>query len=330
MAGLRAASTAAATASAPAAARACLETGLDLERIDPDLFLARRRNLWLPPAARAVFGGQVVGQALRAATFTVGDGADEDPRAVNSVHSYFLAPGRPDRDIVYRVMRTRDGKSFSSRSVIATQDAVPIFQAMISFHSREDSAVVLPDHQATMPAGVPDPESLPSLRARWSEVMADPRMPAAFRDVISTAISSPFPLDVRHVDPRDPFDPQPLPEARQLMWIKSKETIGEDAHMHRCVASFASDWHLCTTPLLSSRLSFPSTKIKAIASVDHSLWFFDDFRSDEWMLYEMDCPRSGNGLGVNFGRLYRRDGILAATVAQEALIRTTRGASERK
>jgi len=317
-------------------------SALDLDEIDVDLFVAPQTHLWVPAGGVGVYGGQVIGQALHAAALTSEDPAFE----LHSMHAYFLRPGNPNHGIVYTVKRTRDGRSFKSRSVEASQRGKVIFKCATSFHKAESSPL---DHQTSMP-DVPPPEDLEPfdyerlvrslLRRQEQEAAAaavsagevdSPHCPStaaakqeevrmALEQKVAAALDQPFQLDVRWVS-RNPAALEPRP-ARQLAWIKTARALPKNApHLHRAVAAFYSDLHLLTTSLLPHGVGFPSFRLGTLASLDHSMWFHAPFEADSWMLMELESPRMSGGLGLSFGKFYRPDGVLAVTCAQEGLVR---------
>ena len=302
---------------------------LDLQEIDTNLFVAPSPTLWVPPGGRGVFGGQIIGHALHAAHLTV-DGASDDAgtppperRAVHSFHSYFLLAGDSSRDVIFRVKRTSDRRTFTTRSVEAMQRGAVIFKMQASFArgaSDEDSAL---QHQRPLPADLPDPESLPSLEDRIG--MLSGGLPPAVAAQLQSMRE--MPLDFRYVTAAPDLsgpDPAPAPP-RQLLWVRTTRPLGEgDAFRHSCAAAYFSDHAFLVTALRPHGIAFPSDRIRVVASLDHSMWFHADFKADEWMLYEMHAPFAGRGRGFVLGHLYRRDGTLAVSCAQEGVLRPPR------
>ncbi|PIK40659.1 putative acyl-coenzyme A thioesterase 8 [Apostichopus japonicus] len=284
-----------------------MDTVLTLERLDVNLF--RAAQMWSAFRTKNLFGGQIVGQALVAAGKTV------DQRLnVHSLHSYFVTHGNPDKPVLYKVENIRDGKSFSSRSVQAIQDGHPVFIMNASFHKQEESPF---QHQFSMP-NVPEPEKLPSDKDLLSEFLKIPDTPQKQRERVERFLAREIPFEHRRVDGmRVHFGLVPT-EPRVLTWVKANGFIGEgNNQMHACVAAYLSDIELSFTCVLPNR----DIGIGLMTSLDHSMWFHAPFRSDEWMLYQCESPIAGNARGLNFGRLWRRDGTLAVSVAQETLIR---------
>ena len=277
---------------------------LMLEPIEHNLFRGRSRDIGSP----AVFGGQVLGQALMAAGRTVAEG-----QAVHSLHGYFLRAGDPKLSIVYEVDRIRDGASFTTRRVVAIQHGQAIFHMSASFQKREDG----PAHQDSMPAA-PPPEGLPDDHAR-ERAQAD-RYPA-WRQVF---LQQAQPMQSRAVDPIDPFNPQPMP-ARALHWMRAPHALPDDPLLHQALLAYASDWSLMSVAMRPHALSWQQGNVQGV-SLDHAMWFHRDFRFDDWLLYQSDSPSLAGSRGFCRGSLWRRDGALVASVAQEGLIRVRRPA----
>lgn len=276
---------------------------LDLEPIEHNIFRGRS-----PQAGwQRVFGGQVIGQALVAAARTV-----EEERAVHSLHAYFLRPGDPSVPIVYEVDRIRDGKSFTTRRVIAVQHGNAIFSMSASFHRLEQGL----DHQVPMPE-VPTPEELPSeaeMKARFLHLVPDSvrrywerERPIELR-----------PVDLRHFVTRDKLPP------KQHVWFRASEKLPDDPRLHACVLAYASDMTLIDTALYAHG-RFIFDRDLQVASLDHALWFHRPFHADGWLLYAQDSPSAAGARGFTRGSIFTREGILVASVAQEGLIRTSRG-----
>lgn len=271
---------------------------LDLEPIEQDLFRGHSpRTRW-----QRVFGGQVIGQALVAACRTIED------RAPHSLHAYFIRPGDPNVPILYKVERLRDGRSFSTRRVTAIQHGVPIYEMMVSFHVEEDGF----DHQFKMP-DVPPPEALDFGALASEHVVAD--MPLPIRNYFTKERE----LDLRPVEFRR-YMGQALPDAKFNVWIRVATKMPDDPAIHRCALAFASDMTLLDVSLSPMGRTVFEADIAA-ASLDHAMWFHRPFRADEWMLYAQDSPNASGARGLGRGLIFRRDGALIASVAQEGLIR---------
>ncbi|MCS2610927.1 acyl-CoA thioesterase [Halomonas dongshanensis] len=258
---------------------------LELEPLEETLFRGQSQDLGLPQ----LYGGQVLGQALAAATYTV----PEDRRA-HSQHGYFLRPGDPHRPVVYQVDNVRDGGSFTTRRVTAIQKGRPIFFCSASFHAREASIT----HQREMPE-VASPEALlASGEAKRS------RFPN-------------HPIEFLHL-PGNPAGGQP---AGQCLWFRfAGGALPDTLALHRHLLSYASDFNLLTTSLVPHGIAFGDAQLR-IASLDHALWLHDDTRLDDWLLYVIDSPWAGDARALARGQIYSRDGRLIASTAQEGLTR---------
>jgi len=287
-----------------------IEQSLDLEEIEDNLY--RSKSTWRPLGGRAVFGGQVVAQALVAASKTV-----SQEFSIHSLHSYFILPGDSSIPIVYYVERVRDGRSFCTRTVKATQRGRSIFTCQASFHKREEFFL---QHQDKMP-DAPDPTTLPNEKEIYEELSTDSRFKVTDREWFEKLKNQPFPIDIRPCLRGDPFYPQKITPAKQLTWMKANGKLGDDPRFHQCVAAYASDHRLLSTPLLPHGLTFRSPRVSIMTSLDHSMWFYEPFRADEWMLYELESPKFSENRGLSFGRIFTKDGKLAVAVAQEGLIR---------
>lgn len=272
---------------------------LDLERLEHNLFRGRSpKDRW-----QRVFGGQVIGQALVAATRTI-----EAVRGPHSLHAYFLIGGDPQVPIIYEVDRIRDGRSFSARRVVAIQHGRPIFFMSASFHGEETGF----DHQAPMPE-VPPPEELPDEAAMRASVM--PRMPAPVRAYFERE----RPIELRPVDIAR-YGPD-APRSDQLqVWIRAIRRLPDDPAIHQSVLAYASDLTLLDAALSPHGRTVFERSIQP-ASLDHALWFHRPFRADEWLLYAQDTPSASGARGFSRGLIFTRSGTLVASVAQEGLIR---------
>ena len=269
---------------------------LDLEQIEVNIFRGRSPD----EERQRVFGGQVAGQALVAAGRTV-----EPERHVHSLHAYFLRPGDPEVPIVYEVDRIRDGRSFTTRRVVAVQHGRAIFNLSASFQIVEPGM----EHQGVMP-DAPDPESLPTMDERF-EAAGIPRDPFWSR---------PRPIDVRHTAPPAWLREGSPPEAQQMVWMRADGRLGDDPLLHVCLVTYASDMTLLDSVLMANGLSWQSGKING-ASLDHAMWFHRPFRADDWLLYVQESPTSAGARGLSRGDLWTRDGRHVVSVVQEGLLR---------
>jgi acyl-CoA thioesterase-2 len=271
---------------------------LDLEAIEVNIFRGaqpREEN----PLLQRVFGGQVAGQALVAASRTV-----EPERRVHSLHAYFLRPGDMKIPILYEVDRIRDGRSFTTRRVVAIQHGRAIFNLQASFMVEEAGY----EHQAAMP-DVPPAESLPTMEARLEA------------HGLEWAIR-PRPIDVRSVE-EPVFLNRDTGRTTQHVWFKAAGPLPDDPILHTCVVTYASDMTLLDTSLLPHGKTFGDDSLQ-MASLDHAMWFHRPFRADDWLLYAQETPSASGGRGLAQGSIFTASGDLAVTVVQEGLIRNRR------
>lgn len=269
---------------------------LEVEAIDKYLFIGRS-----PSRPARVFGGQVLSQSLNAAIRTV-----PEDRVAHSLHGYFLRPGDPLKQIVYEVDPIRDGRSFTTRRVVAKQDGRAIFNTSVSFQTVEEGL----SHQSSMPQ-VPPPEALPSEEQELAELaksLPDMVPPWNFG-----------PIERRRVNPRDRSNPQPQ-EPVQHIWFRIAGEVGDDLRRHQILLAYISDFGLLGTALYPHPIAPHSKQIQE-ASLDHALWFHRPFRLDDYLLYSLDSPNGSGGRGFSRGSFYTRDGVLVASSAQEALLR---------
>jgi acyl-CoA thioesterase-2 len=277
---------------------------LDLEPIGNDGFIGHSaQNGW-----KRVFGGQVVAQSLIAAQRTV------EGRAPHSLHAYFILGGDPSEPIRFDVERIRDGRSFATRRVVARQRGEAIFVMSTSFQVEEEGL----EHALPMPAA-PAPEDVADplqLAAGASEALQ--RHMAAFMERIR-------PIEFRPLNPRryGPAHPGEVGDPRQSLWIRIAGPLPDDPALHRAALAYLSDLTLIDTVLVAHGHSISSGGFQ-IASLDHAVWIHRPFRADEWLLYVQDSPNANGARGLTRGLLYTRDGVLAATVTQEGLIRRRR------
>lgn len=274
-----------------------LITLLDLEAIEVNIF----RGVSPDENRQRVFGGQVAGQALVAATRTI----DVPGRLVHSLHAYFLRPGDPNVPILYEVDRIRDGKSFSTRRVVAVQHGRAIFNLQASFHGLETGL----DYQIPMPLDVPPADTLPDFKTRME--------PHKHR--IGDWYERPRPIDVRYVD-GDPFSRDGSPLYGQRVWLRADGVLPDDPTLHACIVTYASDMTLLDTSLLPFGLTLDAPGMQ-MASLDHAMWFHRPFRADDWLLYDQRPISIGGARGLAGGNLYSADGALAISVVQEGLVR---------
>ncbi len=277
---------------------------LDLEQRGGDLFIGRRH----PDGTGRVFGGQAIAQALGAARRTV-----PEDRVSHSLHAYFLRPGSDEHPIEFRVKRDLDGRSFSNRRVVASQQGEPILNLVASFHVPQQGL----HHQAAVMPDVPPPESLKSdveMRHAAAATMPD--------GVIKQLLLRPRPIDFRSVEPLDWIDPK-VREPRAHCWFRTVAHLPDSRPVHQAILAYISDFQLLATALQPHGLSMLRGQVKS-ASIDHAMWFHDDFRADDWLLYATDSPWSGMSRGFGRGQIFARDGRLVASVAQEGMLRPVR------
>jgi acyl-CoA thioesterase II len=271
---------------------------LDLEPLEFNIYRGRNRDI----GSGRVFGGQVMAQALVAASRTV-----PDDRFAHSLHGYFILPGDLDVPIVYFVDRLRDGKSFTTRRVTAIQQGQAIFNLAASFHREEEGI----EHQSGMP-DAPAPEGLQSelekIRARADLI------PPQLRSVLTQD----RPIDFRPTDV-EPFDTTPRAPVRH-MWLRASGPMTEPLIDHQAVLAYATDYGLLSTAVQPHGLTIRDPRLQA-ATLDHAIWFHRPFRMDDWLLYAMDSPVAAGARGFTRGTIFTRAGVLVASVTQEGLLR---------
>ncbi|GAA2501321.1 acyl-CoA thioesterase II [Streptomyces longisporus] len=277
---------------------------LDLEQIEENIFRGQSRSAVVP----RVFGGQVAAQALVAAGRTVP--AD---RHAHSLHAYFLRPGDPGAPIVYQVDRIRDGRSFTTRRVVAVQHGKPIFHLSASFQTDEDGL----DHQTPMPAA-PDPATLPTSHERLRGYgHLDPAVVEKFLEAREA-------VDLRYVE-EPPYGKFGEPrEPHSQVWFRTNGKLDDDPLLHVVLATYVSDMTLLDSVLLAHGRGGWAVGDVVGASLDHAMWFHRPFRADEWLLYDQESPTSHGGRGLGQARIYTQDGQLAISVIQEGLVRVPR------
>jgi acyl-CoA thioesterase II len=275
---------------------------LELERIEDRIFRGESRDL----GGARVFGGQVLGQALTAASYTVQD------RSVHSLHAYFLVGGDVNAPIVYEVDVARDGKSFSNRRVVAIQHGRPIFNMTASFQVPEQGL----EHSTRMPQ-VPGPEGLADVRELAPDVLA--KVPEKMRRFLTHE----RPFEFRPVEPIHVIAPPRAAPIRHI-WLKTVDKLPDNADLHRNVLAYVSDYQLVSTATLPHGVHFAEGNVQ-LASLDHAMWFHRPFRVDDWMLYAMESPNASGGRGLALGRIFTRDGALVASTAQEGVVRVWAG-----
>jgi acyl-CoA thioesterase-2 len=271
---------------------------LQLQPLGGDRFRAESQDIGTP----VVFGGQVLGQALMAASLTV-----EVARPVHSMHAYFLLPGE-HAPIDYAVERVRDGRSFTTRHVVARQQDRIIFEMSASFQTHDDGV----EHQLDMPGTAP-PEGLRNDYQR--RLALSDRLPERLRD----KVLMPHGMEFRAVDDDDLLAPAPQPGERSI-WMRTIAPLPDDPVLHRALLAYASDHGLLLTALRPHGLSYLGNGVR-LASIDHAMWFHRDFRMDDWLLYRIDSPNANGARALCRGSVFTRDGTLVASTAQEGMVR---------
>ncbi|HEY4223895.1 MAG TPA: acyl-CoA thioesterase II [Myxococcota bacterium] len=275
---------------------------LALERIEENLFRGQSQDLgW-----GLVFGGQVLGQALSAATQTV-----PSDRAVHSLHAYFLRPGDAKKPIVYDVDRIRDGASFTTRRVVAVQNGRPIFHMSASFQLDELGY----EHADAMPK-TPGPEGRERELDQWRRLA--PLIPEGAR---ARALAE-RPIEVTIIDPVDPLQPEKK-SPDNAVWLQPIGPLPDTPALHRYLLAYCSDFNFVTTAMRPHGVSWVDPRMQ-VASIDHVMWFHRPFRLDDGLLHVMHSPSASGARGLVTGSVFRRDGTLVASTAQEGLIRTRR------
>jgi acyl-CoA thioesterase II len=271
---------------------------LDLEQLEVNLF----RGVSPPQSPTRVFGGQVAGQALVAAGRTV-----PDDRTVHSLHAYFIRPGDPRVPIIYQAERVRDGRSFTTRRVLAIQHGEPIFALSASFQLHEDGL----EHSEPAPTGVPAPDTLLTVGER-----------VARGDDAGWLAGAPRPIDMRFVDePAWSSARKGGTDAPVRVWMRADGTLPDDRLLHVCLLTYASDMTLLGSVV--ARHDVPADGLQ-MASLDHAMWFHRPFRADEWLLYTCYSPSASGSRGLATGQFTTEDGSLVATTVQEGLVRLRR------
>ena len=270
----------------------------ELERLAPDRYLGQSLDLGF----RNLFGGHILGQALVAAGNTC------EQRNAHSLHAYFIRGGDPRSPVHYDVDRIRDGNSFSVRRVTASQGGQAILILSSSFQADAEGF----EHQAQMP-DVPPPEAL-SQHPQSARSLVDLLGRGADGTLTSDRV-----IEIRTVDPVDQIHPEKKPPV-QYSWFRAVGPVAGNQALHKCLLAYASDFGLLGTCMRPHGVSYYQ-KDMVIASLDHAMWFYRDFRIDEWLLYACESPSAGHARGLNHGNIFRRDGTLVACVSQEGLIR---------
>jgi len=271
---------------------------MTLESVGADRFVGLHESIGTPN----LYGGHILAQALMAASHTV-----PSDRPAHSLHGYFLLPGE-HIDLEYQVERIRDGRSFSTRRIVAIQRGREIFEAMASFHVPEYGVA----HQFDM-LDVQGPEGLERESVQIQR-MKD-RLPPRYQ----APNVAPIGIEYRRVQPYDFLDPKPYTGVNSI-WMRAVGSLPDDPAMHRAVLAYASDHGLLMTPMMQHALSFVLGQVVP-ASLDHAMWFHRDFRVDDWILYQTDSPAAHGARAFCRGNFFARDGRLIASVTQEGMMR---------
>ncbi|CAO3630654.1 unnamed protein product [Mucor hiemalis] len=272
---------------------------IDVQLIDTNLYMSK--ELWLPFGSRGAFGGQIVAQALHAAWDTC-----QEDFFVHSLHAYFILACNVEIPVIYNVQRIRDA----------------IFVCSCSFAKPEQGITL--NHQTDMPETV-DPDTLPSDLEILENTLANAdEFPERFRQRAQLRLEDDQPVDYREVakySPEEVITGNSPPNAYYQRWFKTRGVLNDDMKLHACIIAYASDSGFLNTAARANGFSYNSDSIGMMTSLDHSVWFHMPARADEWLLYDIHSPRSNDGRGVAFGRIYSRDGHLVATTSQEGIVR---------
>ncbi|XP_058744001.1 acyl-CoA hydrolase 2-like [Vicia villosa] len=283
-----------------------MENILQLEPLEVDIF----QGITLPDAPRfgKVFGGQLVGQALAAASKSV-----DCLKLLHSLHAYFLRIGDLHMPIIYQVFRLRDGKSFATRKVDAMQNGKVIFTLLASFHVKESAF----DHQEVAMPSVPAPEMLLPLEELRERRLTDPRLPITYRNIVATSEFIPWPIEIRFCEPKVATNQTKSPPSLRY-WFRSKGKLSDDQALHRCVVAYASD-------LIFLQVSLNPHRGKGFrargVSLDHAMWFHRPVKADEWVLFAVFTPTAYEARGFVIGHMFNQKEELLVTVIQEGLTR---------
>ncbi|WOQ70593.1 acyl-CoA thioesterase II [Microbacterium limosum] len=277
-----------------------LDLSTSVARTTEDIFTGRSQHM---PLGR-VYGGQVLAQSVVAAQRTI-----SPERTVHSMHGYFLRPGDASKGITFSVDRIHDGRSFATRRTQAFQDGVPIFSMIASFQD-EDPGV---EHQEPMPDGLPAPEDIPDVNEMTGDV-----------NPISRRMFSEQPIELRHIPSPIYVSAGEERQPRQAVWMRTRRPIGDDAGLHRAVMAYLSDMTIQESILRAHGIAWVTPGLR-VASLDHAMWWHRPARVDEWLLYVQHSPNARGGRGLATGRIYTRDGVLVASVAQEIMVRVPSG-----
>ncbi|MFT6267584.1 MAG: acyl-CoA thioesterase-2 [Alphaproteobacteria bacterium] len=277
-----------------------LQELFELEELEKGLYRGKSWDL----GYRVLYGGQVLGQSVMAAYRSL-----PDDRRIHSFHSYFLLPGDATKPVVYEVENVRDGRSFSARRVKAIQNGRTIFDMTASFQKVEEGLT----HQFSVMPEAPDPET----------VDKDIKFQDDNFDKLSSKMKEalPFhrPVDIRTINASHAFDAVKREPKRQL-WFKGTDTTSSDVALNQASLAYASDFQFLSTALQAHGIAIQDKSLR-MATIDHAMWFHHSFRFDDWLMYEMESPFSGNGRALVQGKIYNKEGLLVASSVQEGLLR---------
>lgn len=272
---------------------------LEMEQLDTKLFRGKTKDI----GSRNVFGGQVLAQALYAATSTV-----PKDRIAHSLHAYFVLPGNKELPIIYEVDTMRDGRSFTTRRVVAIQNGKPIFNLAASFQIKEEGL----QHHTEIPK-IKMPEELVS----YADLIK--QLPEKVQKSLGGIFRADSPIEARPVEILNPFNPGVHAPYRHI-WFRWKEKLSNNQALQRYLLAYFSDYALLTSSLLPHNVSFFNSDLQ-MASLDHAMWFHHDFNMNDWLLYAIESPGASNARGFCRGQVFTKEGLLIASVTQEGLIR---------
>lgn len=271
---------------------------LDLERLDRDLF----RGDNPPSSRRRVFGGHVLGQGLVAAQRTV------DGRPAHSLHAYFLRPGNPKIATIFEVDRIRDGRSFTTRRVVARQEGEAILNMSVSFQVETEGL----EYQMSPPPGSMEPEGVP-----YQDEMREGVERLGFAPPEGDMLFDP-PVEIRTVGGMSFFrEGSGSPTFRS--WVTARGEMPDDPALHQAVLAYASDMSLGGTILKSHKISV--TQGFLAASIDHAMWFHRPVDLNDSLLFAQECVVTHGTRGFARGTFFSRDGNVVASCTQEGLLR---------
>ncbi|KAL3026738.1 hypothetical protein AAZX31_03G009200 [Glycine max] len=283
-----------------------VENILHLEPLEVDIF----QGITLPDAPRfgKVFGGQMIGQALAAASKSVGS-----LKVVHSLHAYFILAGDLNMPITYQVHRLRDGKSFASRKVDGIQKGNVIFTLMASFQKEESGMV----HQEVAIPSVPAPDKLLPMEELRERRLTDPRLPITYRNKVATSQFIPWPIEIRLCEYETATNMTKSPPSLRY-WFRAKGKLSDDEALHRCVVAYASDLIFLQVSLNPHREKGFRTRS---VSLDHSMWFHRSVKADDWVLFAIFTPSAYSARVFVTGQMFNQKGELLVSLVQEGLAR---------